>query len=147
MQITELTSFHEASNLVLAQIAPFELLKLGHQVFPFLLILQLLVSQQSTVIFVILWLFSRRYAHIQAAHLLDRRFRSMGDLLALLPLLGGKATCFRSKAITRPARFIVADLYIAGLVLLVPNAGVRALLPALRIRFVFEGLDACDFAL
>ena len=59
MQIAELTCFHETCYFVLAQIAPLELLKLRHQVSFFLLILQLLVGQQSVVLFVILWPFSR----------------------------------------------------------------------------------------
>ena len=58
MQIAELARFHEACYFVLAQIAPLQLLKLGHQVSSLLLFLQLLVCQQSTVPFVILWLLS-----------------------------------------------------------------------------------------
>ena len=57
MQIAELACLHEACYFVLAQIAPLQLLKLRHQVFSFLLFLQLLVCQQSTIIFVILWFF------------------------------------------------------------------------------------------
>ena len=111
MQISLFTSLEKACYLILPQITPFQLLKLGHQVFSCFLFLQFLVRQETIIPIVI----SRHYlgwkAYIWSIKVLfnDRRFWSQRDTLASMMLIWNScSTTFRSLS-TRNTRLVMLN--------------------------------------